>query len=601
MDKSIKRLLITVFMVGLMVVIGTYAWYSFQSNRSALVLTVGDIDRFRITLSPYQFNGSLTPTSSYDDQVNGEYVNVHVDVTAVNNLTSSSKFTLYYQINSIDTELIDSYFKYTILRSTDGSTYTEYKSGNFSSATSNSTLTLLSNEEVPGSTTYYYQVWLWIDTTGGDQTEMQGKIFDGELRAQIGYQKLVNILKANAYLDSASSTYVSASTGINFSNISSDTNGKGLYIRSGTENDDNPIYYYRGNVTDNNLLYANYCWKIVRTTELGGIRIIYNGTPTDGTCNNTGTAAQIGTKAFNSSYNSPADVGYMYGTRYAYSSVTVSSGVIFGNTITQVTGSTYSLSGSTTTISNWSSDYANLSNMHYTCFNTTGTCTTYYYVYYTNASTAYRITLSGGKTVGDALSEMLDYNTNNSTIKGNTTTTTTLDYWYYNNIYNTEYENYLEDSIYCNDRSINSYGGWNPDGGNTTQYLYFGAYGRTSNPTVTCPRDIDKFTVSSSNGNGALTYPVGLLTEDEARMAGGASSSNSNYYLYTGQYWWLGSPYYFNNIYYASEWFVDSSGDLNVYSVRSAYGVRPVVSLKSSIRISGGDGTAEDPYIVELS
>ena len=89
-----------------------------------MILTVGEIDKVRITLSPYQFNGSLTPTDSYNDTGNAS-----INVTAVNNMTSTSKFTLYYQINSIDDELKDEYFKYTILRKTSSSgTYSSYAS-----------------------------------------------------------------------------------------------------------------------------------------------------------------------------------------------------------------------------------------------------------------------------------------------------------------------------------------------------------------------------------------------------------------------------------------------------------------------------------------
>ena len=68
-------------------------------------------------------------------------------------------------------------------------------------------------------------------------------------------------------------------TSIDFKQVSSDTNGKGLYLLSGTENDTNPIYYYRGEVYNNNALFAGYCWKIVRTTETGGTKLIYNGEP----------------------------------------------------------------------------------------------------------------------------------------------------------------------------------------------------------------------------------------------------------------------------------------------------------------------------------
>ena len=193
-------------------------------------------------------------------------------------------------------------------------------------------------------------------------------------------------------------------------------------------------------------------------------------------------------------------------------------------------------------------------------------------------------------------------NDTSSTIKGNNTTSGTLDYWYYTNIDQTGYGDYIEDTVYCNDRSIYNLNGWNPDGGRTTSYLYFGAYGRLSankTPSLECPRDKDKFTQSTSNGNGALDYPVGLLTADEVALAGGKSgSSNSSYYLNTGQVYWLLSPYSFYD-YYANGFCVNSGGRPSSTSVYNTYGARPVVSLRPGITISDGEGSTSDPYVIE--
>ena len=196
---------------------------------------------------------------------------------------------------------------------------------------------------------------------------------------------------------------------------------------------------------------------------------------------------------------------------------------------------------------------------------------------------------------------MLDNNTTNSTIKGSSTTSGTLDYWYYTNIEQKGYSNYIEDTIWCNDRSIYRLNGWDPDGGSTRRYLYFGAYGRaysTYSPSLSCTREIDRFTVDESNGNGDLNYPVGLLTADEVMLAGGRrGTSNSSYYLYTGSYYWLGSPYDFS-YYNAFGFRVYSTGYLSDHSVSFANGVRPSVSLQPGTAITGGDGTVESPYIV---
>ena len=51
---------------------------------------------------------------------------------------------------------------------------------------------------------------------------------------------------------------------VNLADVSGDTNGKGLYTLSSTIDDAYPIMYYRGNVDNNNVRFANKCWKIVR-------------------------------------------------------------------------------------------------------------------------------------------------------------------------------------------------------------------------------------------------------------------------------------------------------------------------------------------------
>ena len=128
-------------------------------------------------------------------------------------------------------------------------------------------------------------------------------------------------------------------------------------------------------------------------------------------------------------------------------------------------------------------------------------------------------------------------------------------------------------------------------------FLLYGASVRLSSkkPILTCPTASDKFTVGTSNGNGALTYPVGLITADEIVMAGGRAE-NSSYYLYTSQNYWSYSPAHTagDNYYY---FFVDSSGGVQSNSMSRYYGTRPVISLSSKAKLSGS-GTYNDIYTV---
>ena len=79
---------------------------------------------------------------------------------------------------------------------------------------------------------------------------------------------------------------------------------EGLYRLDETENDPNPIYFYRGSndYVFNHIVFANYCWRIVRTTNYGGTKIIYDGEPdSDGKCLNTGADTQFPETAFGDS------------------------------------------------------------------------------------------------------------------------------------------------------------------------------------------------------------------------------------------------------------------------------------------------------------
>ncbi len=423
---------------------------------------------------------------------------------------------------------------------------------------------------------------------------------------------------------------VNTTTQINFGNKSSDTNGKGLYILPGTERDVNPIYYYRGAVTNNNVIFGGFCWQIVRTTNTGGIKMIYNGVATgDGkTCENTtGASRQLAsTSAFNTNIDSMSDVGYMYNQRYAYNSSGWTTNALFGNTATWVTDH-YELTDASVTTPD--------TTHHYSCNATTSdaTCTSLRYVYYVNGTSKYYITLTNGDTIEDALYKMTGTGSTTTKAKNasyvlnrtDSKAKTEIENWFKTNLTNeedaskTNYQEYLEDTIYCNDRSYKETGssntynqsGWNPNGGSLSTYLYFGTWNRFNNsnwystiniPSMECENVTDRFSVS--NQEAKLKYPVGLLTADEIILAGAAgnsTTSNTSYYLYTGNYYWSLSTDNFssNN---AGEFLVNSYGNLINYCVNSTIGLRPVVSLKLGTEFEdGGDGTSTKPYVVKTS
>ncbi len=89
----------------------------------------------------------------------------------------------------------------------------------------------------------------------------------------------------------------------------------GVYTRAGTENDKYPIYYYRGkkDLVNNNVLFNNYCWKIVRTTATGGVRLIHVAEANDGKCDYFPVGSSIDEVIeFNSSGNDQKYAKYQY-------------------------------------------------------------------------------------------------------------------------------------------------------------------------------------------------------------------------------------------------------------------------------------------------
>ena len=368
-------------------------------------------------------------------------------------------------------------------------------------------------------------------------------------------------------------------------------------------------YYYRGNVTNNYVKFADKYWRIIRINGDGTVRVIYDGTSAHAN-GESSTDRQIGTSAFNyywkkdnvqettnsPVYNDNAGVGYMYGNRDAIVEATeYSRSTSFTNTDTYYIAKEYTYDATTDEFtlkdpiavlgSAMTSDYVG-----YYTFDEPDANYSNQYVYKIFGVTAGDSSASvkyGYVRYGTSSKEVAQTNTNDSTMK------TYLDNWYKTNISGTENEQYLADNIFCNDRSFSSDNSGTGAGVSYTKYNWANWHPSKSN--LKCPQQNDAFTVSdTTNGNGALTYPIGLITTDEAILAGG-SSSNNGYYLYLGSWYWVFSPANFNLLYanmrgVSDGIITDAWGNPNLTG-----GVRPVLNLKPEV-LNNGDGTMNNPY-----
>ena len=511
---------------------------------------------------------------------------------------------------------------------------------------------------------------------------------------------LYNIIASKSVADNISSAKVNGSTGIDFTKASSETNGEGIYEMMSTSNDQYPVYYYRGNVDDNNVVFADFCWKAVRTTSTGGVKLLYNGpVDADGGCSASGSNTTIGSKSFNNSDYSLAGAGYMYSEvvnsdsfdfnqwpSYAtgdsiysfdisevpswYFSDTVSycnsniitcggisglnsysltnpvqyssssnysqligkytnhglsqgtkklpnAGYVFGVTDTKIYcqlvfgGNTWNESDLTipsyvfakdviydgenynlidtisVSLNKWPENYENISqNYSYSCLSSYSVCKDTYFIYGADPKFGHYYKLSNGATAENYIDLMLNSSNDiSSTIK------TFVDNWYYSKLRG--YAELLEDTVWCNDRRVYDYGRWG-NNGTPTGNLYFSGYERTQ-PTLTCNPN-DSFTVSSTNGNGRLTYPIGLLTLDEVMLAGHRKSSVASTYLVNGVKWHLMTPVVYDGL-SPSFAFLKADGYLNQINEKADY-VRPAISLKQGAKVISGVGSKTEPYVV---
>ena len=299
-------------------------------------------------------------------------------------------------------------------------------------------------------------------------------------------------------------------------------------LLASAEDDYGTSYYFRGAVTNNYVEFANKCWRIVRVSGDGSVKLIlHNDNPTGAAnpcdaVNNSASAAfarysgETYKSAFNEKTDDNAYLGFMYGAAGA-------------------------------------TDYASI-----------------------------------------------HANTNKSTILTN------LETWYNNNI--SDYADKIADTVWCNDKTIVKDTTYNPSsyGGNATglgfgiNKTWYGAAQRLlstsgsaggTGPSLKCNGDLSK-----------INSKVGLITADELAFAGYAYGlENSTTYLQenaTDTYWCSLSPGLFNGSYALVWYIIGSSGDFAHVYVFYTSGVRPSISLKSTTNVTG-NGTSEDPYVVE--
>lgn len=257
----------------------------------------------------------------------------------------------------------------------------------------------------------------------------------------------------------------------------------------------------------------------------------------------------------------------------------------FSSSVTYSNGK-YKLSGTVTNVGLYdTSNISKVNNTHYTCFTAGDECSSVYYVYYANGNYVYSIKLNNGENISGALVNMFNSSATNSK---DSIIKQLVESWYAHSL--SSYTSYLADTVYCNDRSIKSLGGFNPSGGSLYSPLTFNG---TSNTSLLCSNEADRFSVS--NSVAPLKYPIGLLSGAEANLLG------NNKVRASGSKYWLMSPSSLTGT-SIGQFVVEATGTLNsAVSINSSNYIRPVITLKGSLTLVSGDGSVTSPYVVSTN
>ena len=169
----------------------------------------------------------------------------------------------------------------------------------------------------------------------------------------------------------------------------------------------------------------------------------------------------------------------------------------------------------------------------------------------------------------------------------NSNAKTTLESWYQTNIGSKAdlAKNVASGAYYCEQAKVKYSDSWTSE--NATMITY-----TSYTPDFKCSSD--------GNGKGVVSSSVGLLTYDEVVYAGGYYvKDNSNYYLYNSAiYWCTMSPVGFSGS-TSGIWYIDNNGHISLYNATGSIKLRAVLNLKADIQISDGDGSKNNPFVVE--
>ena len=587
--KRRKKYILIISLIAIIVVILGVSYALLQKDiigsNGKVIYQVGDLE---VKLDESS-SKDISLTNAIPEEDSEGLTNEPYSFSLVNNATTDLKYTIYLE-DDIDAKnkcgTVCELVPYKFIRYNLSIDNESLKTDSLSSSSNELYIGTINSKSTDK---FNLRIWLSIDA---DNTAMS-KYYFGKLKVVInqgddycirnGFKTLSDcMLVMNNHESSVeiAKQNITAKGTPDFSKTA--TTDESLFM---AEDDEGASYYYRGAVKNNYVSFAGFIWKIIRRNGDGSIRMIYSGKKTSDTREDTA----IGKSSFNVKDWDVSSVGYMYNEKFSLHENNETTGYDnFNNTSKYSYGTGYTFDETTKKFTltgiikqlTWKDNHDEIvTGKLYSCLNR-------------NCNVLYRIV--GYQSDTRITVQPISYSSDNyiGTIINSTSSTIKkfMDTWYKNNLIG--YSLYIADETFCNDRNI-----MNGSGYLITPISTYGSSNRLlerKEPSLKCIQNSDRLKLS--NNSAKLDYPLSLLTIDEVALAGGVyNTANNNYYLYNGQNTWTMSPSDFYSS--AHIWSIDFHGNLDSgYFVANSFGVRPVINLKSDVKISSGDGTPIAPY-----
>ena len=356
MDNKKKRIIIMSILNLLIIVVGvTFAYFAYSKTSSSQKLLAGKIymkynGQPEVTINN-MVPSNTEPTSFFQFTVEGENLStdtIKYDISVVRGDLPNDK--------TESLRIADRFLRFTLKRSEDGTNFTDVITNQSYSDLLNGARLYVGNIGTTSSkVTYTYRLYAWIGDEvviyGGragvgdyPDTEWPNMFATVKVRVTGDFvNKAINNNLATQIKSKVNEDYVATYSG----------NSNDTYNNRGSET----IYYFTGNdaKANSNVLFAGYCWQIIRTTDNGGVKLLYNGIAENNQCKTDRTIK----KGINGEGNKTIDnldTTTTYGTGFTY------------------TENGFRLTGIVTN-KTWSTDYNDLIGM-YTCKGNNVSCTT---------------------------------------------------------------------------------------------------------------------------------------------------------------------------------------------------------------------------------